>query len=189
MWSLWFIPLVMLSMLVGAGIGLATFLIRRRQTGRWANGWGIAALFGAPLGCLALPFIGFGALILIGGWLQKDDTQLFVEIFGYRPTIAEDRLLFDDFGSGASRAIYLRAEVTPAERQRLLRTPGARPSVLTPAHIEQAGEARQFLWWDVDACAAATVRNADGYRGWASLTLLDCPSQRQVYVIALRSAG
>jgi hypothetical protein len=188
MWSLWFLPLILMTTLAGLVIGIVTFIIRRQKTGHWFDGKGIAALIGAPLGCMALPVIGLFALILLGSGLQSSDQELYAEIFGYHPAITDDRLLFDDFGYGADRAIYMRAEVNPAEHRRLLMTPGLSSSAMTIANFDAAGEARDFSWWWADGCLDANVYSADGHRDWGSLTLLDCRSQSLIYVVAIRSA-
>lgn len=186
MWSLWFVPLVFAAFIVGGVIGFGALIVRRRQSGRWLDRRGLTLLVGAPLGCAMLPIVAVLTLIGLNGVMQTSDAELYREIFGDAPTISDDRMLFDDFGSGRARAIYMRAEPSAEERARMLATPGLRRSAITVAVFESAGIARGFSWWEVRSCPDAAVHEANGFRGWRQFTLLDCPAQDKVYVIAVR---
>lgn len=175
MWGLWFFPLVALLFLGGAAAGLIWFLASRK--GHRPN---IAALVALPFGCAAIPVAGLALLATIGNLTQSSDTALFEEIFGYRPTMTEDRMLFDDFGSGRDRDIYMRAEPTDAERKRLLAIPGAKPSDFTLDQFIARGEAQGFSWWMSGNdympgyCKSARILDAHGFRGWGEFRIAEC---------------
>lgn len=163
----------------------------------------IAAMIAIPFGCVALPVVCFVMLAAVGNLLQSSDTELYEEIFGYRPTIAEDRMLFDDFGSGGSREIFMRAEPTKAERARLFSIPGARKSDFTLDDFIARGESHGFSWWlsNADgfggACKSARMLDAHGFRGWVEFRIAECvdagteysESEGKVYVIASGRTG
>ena len=139
-------------------------------------------------------------LAVIGNLIQSSDTELYVEIFGYRPTITEDRMLFDDFGSGSDREIFMRAEPTNAERKRLLSIPNAVQSGFTLDQFIAQGASHGFSWWISssdpygDFCKSARILDAHGFRGWVEFRIAECldagtefpasANKGKVYVIA-----
>lgn len=195
MWGLFLFPLLAILFVGGAVVALAWFFGRPRD--RRPSG---ALLIGIPFGCLALPFIGFILIGIVGSLLQSSDTELFEEIFGYRPTITEDRMLFDDFGSGRNREIYMRAEPNEAERRRLFSIPGAVESDFDLVDFESRGITQGFMWWisasdtTGDYCKSARILDAHGYRGWTEFRIAECldagaefpasATKGKVYVIA-----
>lgn len=132
--------------------------------------------------------------------LQKSDEALAEEIFGAPTTLTDDRTLFDDFGRGENREIYMRAEMTDAERRRLLSIPDAVESDLTLTQFQARGGSKGFSWWfrtrpgDSDYCASARIRDAHGYNNWVEFRFAEClesetefpqsEDKRDVYVIA-----
>lgn len=201
MWGLWFFPLIALIFMVVSGVSLfAAAVIRPKRPAAWLG------LVSAPFGCAAIPIVGFFILAGIASATRVSDREIYAEIFGYTPTLTEDRMLSDDFGSGDSRAIYLRAEITAAERQRLLRTPGLRPSDLTFAQANVTAYIHNFMWWidneqhGVPAeyidrssqCPDPKIYEANGYNGWRHLTLIECPMPPEynhdyIYIVAIRN--
>lgn len=140
----------------------------------------LAKVVALPLGCVALPVAGVVLLAFAGNLLQKSDEALAEEILGYPTTLTDDRMLFDDFGRGASREIYMRAEMTEAERNRLLSIPNAVPSEWTLVQFEARGAVKGFMWWVQTApgsfnyCASARIRDAHGYNGWQEFRFAEC---------------
>lgn len=175
MWGLWFVPLVVSLFLVGVVLGLVWYFTSRKD--RRPK---VAAVVAVPIGCAAMPIIGLTLLGALGALLQKSDTQLFEEIFGYRPTISEDRMLFDDFGRGRDREIFMRAEPTEAERQRLMTIPGSIESDFTLDQFISRGDQHNFLWWmsanslDAGYCKSARIVDAHGFRGWLEFRIAEC---------------
>jgi hypothetical protein len=104
----------------------------------------VTVVVAAPVGCAALPFITFAFLAAIAPLFQKSDTQLYREVFGHQPPFGEDRMLFDDFGSGADREIFMRAEPTRAERDQMLATAPLRASELTVNDFVALGSRHNF---------------------------------------------
>lgn len=178
MWTLWFIPLVGLIFLGMVVVAIIAALIwRPKRPVQWL---GLATL---PFGCAALPVL---ALMLVAGvtaLLQKGDAALFEEVWGFVPDMREDQMLSDDFGMGSDRWIYMRMEPSPHDRQRVIDV--TRPSEVTPVQFDFMGEGRQFMWWDT-SCEAPVMREADGYRGWRMLVVLDCPERREMWFVAHR---
>ncbi len=202
MWTLWFIPLVTLALILGV-VGGIIFL----AVGGWRKPRNWLVVIGAPLGCAALPLGGLGLLALIGSMTKVTDAEIFEEVFGYRPTMSEDRMLIDDFGSGDDREIYLRAEVTQVEWQRLRKIPGMKPSRLSIDDIEAMGSIKGFMWWidrkeggwpEYRACGDHQITEAPGFRKWTQLIIVHCRLSEEhsygqlghtdkVYVAAKRS--
>jgi hypothetical protein len=195
MWGLWFFPLVALSFLGGAAIGLVWLFAGRKK--RLSS---IASAIALPFGCAAMPVAGLALLMAIGALLQKSDTQLYEEIFGYRPMITEDRMLFDDFGSGRDRAIFMRAEPTDAEHKKLMVISGLVETGSTPDLFIARGEQHGFtLWLSANSigpghCQSVRILEAPGFRGWNEFHVAEClpggtefpafENIRFVYVIA-----
>ena len=193
--GLWAFPLLVILFVGGSAAGLAWFLGSRK--GRRP---GLAAIVAIPFGCVAIPVVGIVMLAIIGNLIQSSDTELYEEVFGYRPTIAEDRMLFDDFGGGRSREIFMRAEPTDAERKRLFSIPDAVESDFTLEDFAARGASHGFAWWlsgsDMfgGSCKSARILDAHGYRGWVEFRIAECleagagfpasAGEGKVYVIA-----
>lgn len=178
MWTLWFIPLIGLIFLGMAVVVIIAALVWRPK--RPAQRVGLAAL---PFGCAALPVLALMLLAGVNALLQKSDAGLFEDVWGFVPEMREDQMLSDDFGIGSDRWVYMRMEPSPRDRQRLIDV--TRESAVTALQFDVMGEGRQFGWWDTD-CAAPVMREADGYRDWRMLVVLDCPEQQQMWFIAHR---
>lgn len=144
-----------------------------------AQKWPI--LVALPFGCMAAPVIALIALASISWLLQKSDRALYEEIFGQSTTISEDRLLTDDFGWWGDREIYMRAEVSPPERKRILAMPGLKPSDLTLDQVILAASQHQFSWWiepyglsEYNMCPAARIYEAPGFNDWSDFIVAEC---------------
>jgi hypothetical protein len=188
-------PLLVLAFLATSA-GAAVWYQRRRASGRQ----NLAAALAAPFGCIALLIGGFAVLGLVGNWLQPSDSVLYEEVFGYRPAMTEDRMLFDRFGRGGGREMFMRAEPTAAERSRLLSIPGAVESDLSLDEFIARGDVRGFTWWisndswSTGYCTSARIRDAHGFRGWVEFRMAECldagtefpasAGKGRVYVIA-----
>lgn len=194
-WGLWAFPLLVTLFVGGSAASLAWFLGSRK--GQRPK---VAALIALPFGCVAIPVVGFVMLAVVGNLIQSSDTELYEEVFGYRPTITEDRMLFDDFGSGRDREIFMRAEPTDAERKRLFSIPNAVESDFALDHFAARGASHGFSWWlsgsDMfgGSCKSARILDAHGFRGWVEFRVADCldagsefpasAGKGKVYVIA-----
>lgn len=195
MWALWLIPLVSgIFLVVSAASVAALFFKTNRTLPR------ISALVAAPFGCAVMPIFALITLSLIGSHFQKSDTQLYEQVFGYRPSITNDRLLFDNFGSGSDREIFFRVEPTASERRAILATPGLTASDFTLHQFVARGEQRGFMWWisddpaNPDFCKRARIHDVIGFRGWHELRIAECleggdrftaaTQPRYVYVVA-----
>jgi hypothetical protein len=139
------------------------------------------ALTAMPFGCAALPIVGLMLLVGISALFQKSDASLFEEVWGFVPDMREDQMLSDDFGIWSNRWIYMRMEPSPHDRQRVINV--TRPSTVTPLQFDFTGDGRGLEWWDTH-CAEPTLREADGYRDWRMLVVLDCPERREMWFIA-----
>ncbi|HYE27905.1 MAG TPA: hypothetical protein VEA61_06710 [Allosphingosinicella sp.] len=200
MWGIWAFPLLAILFVGGSAAGLAWFLASRK--GRRPN---IAAVIAIPFGCVAIPVAGFVMLAVIDNLFQSSDTELYEEVFGYRPTITEDRMLFDDFGSGRNREIFMRAEPTETERNRLFAIPDAVESDFTLNDFVARGASRGFSWWlsgdgmSGGFCKSARILDAHGFRGWVEFRIAECldagtefpasADKGKVYVIASGRTG
>lgn len=194
-WGLWAFPLLVMLFVGGSAVGLAWFVGSRKSQSP-----NIAAILAIPVGCVAIPVVGFVMLVVIGNLIQSSDIELYEEIFGYRPTVTDDRMLFDDFGSGRDREIFMRAEPTDTERKRLLSIPNAAESALTLDQFIARGASHGFTWWlsssDMNDgfCKSARILDAHHYRGWVEFRVAECldagskfpasAAQGNVYVIA-----
>ena len=173
-WGLWAFPLLVILFLGGCAAGLAWFLASRKGQRP------IAAAIAIPFGCVSIPVVGFVILAVVSNLLQSSDTELYEEAFGYRPTITEDRMLFDDFGSGGSREIFMRADPTEAERNRLLSIPNAVESEFELDQFIARGAAHGFTWWLSSSdmyggfCKSARILDAHGFRGWREFRVAEC---------------
>jgi hypothetical protein len=139
----------------------------------------ITRLIAVAITCAATPFVCLILMVAISNLLQKSDTQLYEEIFGYRSKITEDRMLFNDSGSGRDREIFMRAQPTDAERKTLLAIPGLVKSQLTPDQFSARGK-QHFSWWvsakasDYEYCKSLQIYDAHGFKGWAKLYIAEC---------------
>jgi hypothetical protein len=170
LWLLLFI-LVAGSFLIGGALVLLWYFIGPNESRP-----SITVAAGVPFGCAALPIIGFVVLLGVSALLTKSDTQLYEEIFGYRPTIAESRMLFDDFGGHDAREIFMRAEPTTAERRKLMAIPGLAASGYRPEQFIARGREHGFGWWlsDQEDCKTVRILDARGFRGWSELRFAEC---------------
>lgn len=196
MWGLWFFPLVALSFCVGLIVAVLWYLLRARAGKRPR----VPVAVAIPFGCAVLPIVALALLAAAGPLFQKSDTRLYEEVFGHEPALGEDRMLFDDFGNGADRQIFMRAEPTGAEREKMLAAPPLRASKLTLDEFAALGARHGFMWWistdpRSDArCKSARIREAPGFRGWREFRVAECldtgtgfpsgTSTRHVYVFA-----
>ncbi len=195
MFGLFLFPLLLLCLLGGVVLAGVRYLSRGKE-----NRPSLAEFFAIPVGCAAIPIVGLVLLAIVGNLLQKSDEALAEEVFGYPTTLTDDRTLFDDFGSGRNREIYMRADMTEAERKRLLSIPTAVESEFTLAHFEARGAGKGFSWWvethpeDWNYCESARIRDAHGYNGWVEFRFAECleagtkfpqsSNKGKVYVIA-----
>ena len=200
MWGLWFYPLVRLSFCVGLAVALLWYLLRALAGKRPKVPVAVAVAVAVPVGCAALPVIALALLAAVGSLFQKSDTQLYEEVFGHEPALGEDRMLFNDFGNGTDRHIFMRAEPTSAEREKMLATPPLRASKFTLNEFAALGARHGFTWWiSTDAhrnerCKSARIREAHGFQGWREFRVAECmdagtdfPADRNtgyVYVVA-----
>ncbi len=161
-------------------------------------------LITVPLGCIATPIVLIALLTGYSALTKQSDQEIFQEIFGYKPNITEDRMISDDFGSFRNRQIYLRAEVTKAELQKIKGTTRFEPSSMTLAQANASADQRNFSWWnDIDefdkfsGCNNAKIYEAKGYNQWNDLVLIDCTifdypyadnRPDYIYVVAGRSS-
>ena len=179
MWGLWFFPLVFTIFIGGMVIAVSYAVIAKPKKGRT---WLILVV--APFGCALLPIL---ALMLLSGLhtvLQKSDARIFEEIYGFIPEMGEDQMLSDDFGTWSKRSIYMRLEVTPYDRKRILDVAPHR-SELTAEQFAVRGTVEGFTWWDT-VCDKPNIYDADGYREWQTLTIYDCPERQIMFVNAFR---
>jgi hypothetical protein len=195
MWALFILPVAAILFAVGMVAGLVWFLASPKQKRpHWV------ALVALPFGFVAAPFLALIVLMMLGSALQKTDLQLYQEVFGEGTTVAEQAMLFDDFGRGRTREIYMRISPDVTEREFLLNLPGSKPSETTLEAFVSRGERHGFIWWpstDPDShnyCESARILEADGFRGWRELRIAECldsaetfpaPMDRgEIYVIA-----
>lgn len=197
MWTLW-IPFLFAA-LFGGGAVVALIWYLTSDKDRRPR---LPVLLALPAGCVAVPIIAVVAFVGLGIDLRTSDTELYEEVFGYRPMIDEKRMIFDSFGEGSDREIFMRAEPTDAERGRLLAIPGLVPSDTTLSAVVAQGNRKSFTWWlstephSFQYCRAARVREAPGFGGWAAFRIAQCTDAgsdafaegrtRYVYVVASR---
>ena len=180
MWGLWFFPLVKLSFYAGLGLAVLWYLLRAGGGKRPKAPLAAAVVVAVPFGCAALPGIALTLAAVVGSLIQKSDSQLYKEVFGQAPVVGEDRMLFNDSGSGAHREIFMCAEPTGAERDKMLALIPLRPSPWTLDRFVALGTARGFSWWissdprRTDRCQSARIREAHGFRGWREFRVAEC---------------
>lgn len=161
---------------LGALIGLVWFFASPRQARPKMKTLAVV-LFG----CASIPFVGLTAMTLLSPVFQKSDHALYQEVFGEGTTVPEQSMLFDDFGQGRSREIYMRIYPDGAELEYLFSLPSLRASETNLSEFIKRGEQRGFTWWmtsDPDRlggyCPSARMLEADGFRGWKELRIADC---------------
>lgn len=175
MWAMGLIFLMAMFFTVGLAIGIVWFLVGpKKKRSLWT------ALLFLPVGCATVPVIGLLALGMVMATLQKSDLQLYQEIFGEGSTVAEQSMLFDDFGRGRTREIYMRIYPDGRESEFLLNLPGSTVSEMTLQAFINRGDRHGFMWWpssDPDShnyCETARILEADGFRGWRELRMAEC---------------
>lgn len=194
MWGLLLVPLMAALFVIGAATGLLWFFVSPKQKRP-----SLIVVVALPFVCAAAPVLGLIAVSLLVSAFQKSDLQLYQEIFGTGTTVPEQSMLFDEFGRGRSREIYMRIYPDGAEREFLLGLPGATTSETTLEQFMSQGDQHGFTWWissdpgHPDYCASARILEADGYRGWRELRVAECldagepplsSSYGEIYVIA-----
>lgn len=179
MWGLWLFPLLGLIFCGVLAICIVIAVIKRpkKKSARFA-------LALAPFGCAIFPVAAIMILGAIGAIFQKSDARLFQEIYGFIPKMREDQMLSDDFGIWSNRSIFMRLETTPHDRRRILDV-APRISELTQDQFKIRGTVEGFTWWNIE-CENPTIYDADGYRGWQTLTVYDCPERQIMFVVAFR---
>jgi hypothetical protein len=161
-------------------------------------------LITVPLGCVATPLALFALVAGYSALMHQSDQEIFQEIFGYKPSITDDHMISDDFGSYKNREIYLRAEVTKAELQKIMVKIKFERSSLTLAQANASADQRNFSWWNetdefdkFSGCYNAKIYEAKGYNQWNELVLIDCTifdypyadnRPDYIYVVAGRSS-
>ncbi|MFM2409775.1 MAG: hypothetical protein RL481_603 [Pseudomonadota bacterium] len=177
MWGLWLFPLLGLIFCGVLVIVIAIAVIKRPQkVATWL------ALGFAPFGCALLPIVTIVLIGAVGALFQKSDARLFEEIYGFVPEMREDQMLSDDFGVWSGRSIFMRLYPTPHDRKRILDV-APQISELTQDQFKTRGAIAGFGWWNIE-CEKPTIYDADGYRGWQTLTVYDCPERQLIFVIA-----
>ncbi|GAA0635101.1 hypothetical protein GCM10009101_02020 [Brevundimonas lenta] len=182
------------------GVVIAAIWYFSRGKGNRPN---LLAVLAVPVGCIAMPIVGVvlvgGLLFVVGTLVQKSDEALAEEVFGHPTTLTGDRMLFDDFGRGRDREIYMRAEMTAAEREELLSIAGAVESEYALISFAARGDRKGFTWWvstapgDINYCESARITDAHGFNGWTEFRIAECrdagvasplSSNGYVYVVA-----
>lgn len=178
MWALGLLVFAALFFALSSLAGLIWFLASPRQSR--PKMIKVAAI---PFGCALIPIVALPAMALLASVFQKSDLALYQEVFGSGTTVPEQSMLFDDFGQGRSREIYMRIYPDGAELEYLFSLPGLRASETTLSEFMNRGEQRGFTWWmtsDPDRpgeyCPSARMLEADGFRGWKELRIADCSS-------------
>lgn len=194
MWALAVLLLSTSILFIGAAVAFSKFIIGPKGTGpRMIT---IAAI---SIGLAAAPIVTYLAPVVFASWFQKSDLELYQEIFDSGTTVPPERIIFDEFGHGPSREIYMRIYPDAAEREALASLPGLKPSSSTLDEFIARGNQHGFMWWLSsdpnfgDYCQSARIREADGFRGWRQLRVAECYGEdgvrdSKVYVIAWHRA-
>lgn len=175
MFAFFLVPLLFLCLIGGVGLAVVWYFSRGK-----GNRPSLAALLAIPLGCVTIPVVGVVLLVVAGNMLQKSDEALAEEVFGRSTSLTDGRMLFDDFGSGRGREIYMRAEMTDAEREELLLIGNAVESDFSLAAFASRGARKDLMWWvstdpeDINYCASARIRDAHGFNGWTEFRFAEC---------------
>lgn len=200
MWGLWFFPLVRSCFYIGAALAVLWYVLRVLTGKPPRFSVAAAVVVSTPVGCAALPVITLALLAAVSSLFQKSDTQLYKEIFGHEPPLTEDRMLFDNFGRGEDREIFMRAQPTGAEHAKMFAAAPLRASALSRNEFAELGARHSFSWWIAtnpqpdDDCKSPRIREAHGFRGWREFRIAECldgnpnlpPHMRMshVYVVA-----
>ena len=200
MWGLLLVPLMAALFVIGVAIALVWFFASPKQ--KRPN---LIVVTAVPFVCAAAPVLGLIAMVSLASVFQKSDLQLYQEIFGSGTTVPEQSMLFDDFGRGRSREIYMRIYPDGAESEFLINLPGSTASEITLQQFVSQGDQHGFTWWissdpnHPDYCASARILEADGYRGWRELRIAECldaghdsrtsSDLGEIYVIARHRSG
>jgi hypothetical protein len=175
MWALALLALIVLLFVSGIVIALGWFLASPKPKRPR-----IITVVALPFGCAAIPLVGLIAAVLLAPLFQKSDLQLYQEIFGEGTTVPEQSMLFDEFGRGRTREIYMRIYPNGAERDYLLSLPNSKPSDATLEQFIARGDQHGFTWWissdphSAGYCQSARILEIDGFRGWEQLRIAEC---------------
>lgn len=175
MWALGLLILTGLFFVLGTLIGLVWFFASPRQSRPK-----VITIVAVPFGCALIPVVGLTAMALLAPVFQKSDHALYQEVFGEGTTVPEQSMLFDEFGRGRSREIYVRINPNDAELEYLFSLPGLGASESTLSQFISRGDQHGFTWWitfDPDYpgyCPSARLWEADGFRGWQQLRIAEC---------------
>ncbi len=198
MWSLWFVPLIVIIFGAVALVSLVLLCFKKFRNKRWVGG-----LLAAPFGCAAVPVLLSLLLVGIGNLTKQSDAGHYEEVFGYHTTITEDRMLANASGSENDREIYMRIEPTATELARLMQIPNLRLSDWSLETFKTRGDSKGFTWWvlsknpdrmEPNYCPNAEVFEAPGFRGWREFRLARCDVSKNqwkgqfglIFVIAAR---
>ena len=197
MFAFLLIPVMFICLIVGVVIAVVWYF----GSGK-GNRPNHAVVLAIPFGCVTIPVVGVVLLTVTANLLQKSDDALAEEVFGRPTTLTDDRMLFDDFGRGQDREVYMRAEMTDAEREDLLSIADAVESDFPLASFVSRGARKGFTWWvstdpgDINYCASARIRDAHGFNGWTEFRFAECleagtefpqsSNKGDVYVVASR---
>ncbi len=197
MFAFLLIPVMFICLIVGVVIAVVWYF----GSGK-GNRPNLAVVLAIPFGCVTIPVVGVVLLTVTANLLQKSDDALAEEVFGRPTTLTDDRMLFDDFGRGQDREVYMRAEMTDAEREDLLSIADAVESDFPLASFVSRGARKGFTWWvstdpgDINYCASARIRDAHGFNGWTEFRFAEClqagtefpqsSNKGDVYVVASR---
>jgi hypothetical protein len=142
-------------------------------------------LLAIPLGFVIIPLGSLGVWALFAQALQKSDYALYEEVFGTGTTVPEQSIIFDEFGRGREREIYMRIYPDDAEREFLLGLPGIEPSEATLDDFVSRGDQHGFTWWISSTpewprplCESVRLLEADGFHGWKELRIAECVSRQ-----------
>lgn len=191
--------LVLIALLFVVGIAIALVWVLASPKQKRPR---IIAVVALPFGCAMIPVVGLMATVLLASLFQKSDLELYQEIFGEGTTASEQSMLFDEFGRGRTREIYMRIYPNGAEREYLLSLPNSNPSEATLDQFIARGTQHGFTWWissdphRAGYCKSARLLDADGFRGWEQLRIAECldagedfpasANSGQIHVIAWR---
>lgn len=199
MWGMWFFPLIRLCFYVGVALAVLWYLLRVIAGKPPRFSVVAAVVVSTPVGCAALPILTLAFLGAVSPLLMKSDTQLYREIFGQKPPLPENRMLFDNFGRGADREVFMRAQPTGAERAKMFAAAQLRASAMTRDQFAAIAARHSLGWWITtphrDDCESPRIREADGFRGWREFRVAECldgnpnlpPDQRMTYVYVVAS--
>jgi hypothetical protein len=158
-------------------------------------------LIAVTIGFAIIPLGSLAVLSLVAQALQKSDHQLYEEVFATYTAAPDQAMLFDDFGRGKDREIYMRIFPDDGEREFLLSLPNANASSMRVDEFVKRGDQHGFTWWisadsewASDRCDSVRLFEADGFNGWKELRIAECrvgatgqssaAQQGPIYVIA-----